>query len=552
MDINFFKQLWGKATYKPEINLVESQMNELQKKLQTTQKEFQQLQLEYSQYLKETNGMGSGPKDWRRNSILSALFYRGVSKKGEIYKVISQYKENYLYTGIMQLLVEDALSHDPVTNEIVDITSDNKDLDADLRELQERIHIDEIVAGIVEDMLGYGEYFLNISSEEGKGVTEIKDDADQTKLLAVYDGILPKYFLRREKQAGTASVQLKEVSPKEILHFCYGYSKIRIEIDGRQQKEYLRMGKPVMWGTFNLLNYLDTLTALVPAQAVQKLNSTSIIGVSVPEGLDPADALLAAQRYESILNRFTIGEENEQVVSQILSAAGKFKCIPVWGDKGRLENMDPRWQQQMDPALFDELRKSIMASIGIPYNFMFGGGGDKNETLKQFSRYVRKLGMIQKAIRNGLLQLAIIHLVMKSPQRLINVEDIHIKFTNQLLSVEELDKLEFLDTLLGTLEHSVESISKMAEAIGLRIDPNVMLAFLSRYLRIVELENLFVNDPVTGIVPEQDGQGGPGTNPNQDPNLNRVPPTAEDLHREIHKLQSFVESHIKRIKKAQE
>ena len=240
-----------------------------------------------------------------------------------------------------------------------------------------------------------------------------------------------------------------------MLHFCYGYSKVRIEVDGRQQNEFLRMGKPIMWGTFNLFNSLDTLTALVPAMYVQKLNSTSIIGLAVSPDTDPKDALEAAQRYESILNRFTIGDDNEQLVSQILNAAGKFKCVPMWQDHGQLQENDPRWKAQIEVELFEELRRSIMASIGVPYGFVFGGDTKKQDTLKQFTRYLRKLALIQRAVKNGLVQLGIIHLVAMGKK--LNVEDIIVKFTNQIIAADELDKLEFIDTLVGVLLNTTKS-----------------------------------------------------------------------------------------------
>jgi len=529
-----WRDYWNRVTYSPEVRLEEvNEIKSMRQRLSFTESALMDLRKEYEQYLKEF----VGKPDWKRNSILSMLYFRGIFRKEEVFRVVKNYKENYLYTGILQLLVEDALSHDPITNELVELSSDNPELNRELDILQERINVDELVSSIVEDLLSYGEYFLRVECEPGQGVIAVHDDLNQTKQLAVYKGILPEFFLRKEKTSGG----LKEVEPNKMLHFCYGYSKIRIEVDGRQQNEFLRMGKPIMWGTFNLLNYLDTLTALVPAMYVQKLNSTSIIGLAVSADTDPKDALEAAQRYESILNRFTIGDDNEQLVSQILNAAGKFKCVPMWGDHGQLTENDPRWKAQIEVGLFEELRRSIMASIGVPYGFVFGGDTKKQDTLKQFTRYLRKLALIQRAIKNGLTQLAIIHLVAMNKK--LNVEDVIVKFTNQIIAADELDKLEFIDTLVGVLLNTTKSLAEISQITMMPMDPNELKEFMARYLRMVHLEGLYGEPMTNALIPGMVGPDGqpvqPGAGQPQLANAQRQEKTAEI----IKDLQQFLEKH---------
>ena len=530
-----WRDYWNKVTYSPEVRLEEvNELKGMRKRLDFSEAALADLRREYEQYLKEF----VGKPDWKRNSILSMLYFRGIFRKEEVYRVVKNYKENYLYTGILQLLVEDALSHDPITNELVELSSDNPELNRELDILQERINVDELVSSIIEDLLSYGEYFLRVECEPGQGVIGVHDDLNQTKQLAVYKGILPEYFLRKEKTSGG----LKEVEPNEMLHFCYGYSKVRIEVDGRQQNEFLRMGKPIMWGTFNLLNYLDTLTALVPAMYVQKLNSTSIIGLAVSPDTDPKDALEAAQRYESILNRFTIGDDNEQLVSQILNAAGKFKCVPMWQDHGQLQENDPRWKAQIEVGLFEELRRSIMASIGVPYGFVFGGDTKKQDTLKQFTRYLRKLALIQRAVKNGLVQLGIIHLVAMGKK--LNVEDIIVKFTNQIIAADELDKLEFIDTLVGVLLNTTKSLAEISQITLMPMDPNQLKEFMTRYLRMVHLEGLYGEPTTSALIPGMGPEGKPvegGAGGGGQPQLANA--QRQETAQIMKDLQQFLEKH---------
>lgn len=489
--------------FKPSISLQEEEIFELKKQFAAQGKELQQVKIDLEQYWKDIE-----KPNWKKKNILSALYTQSIARKADVIKTVQRYRENYLYVGILQLLIEDALSHNPVTNDLVQITSDNSVFNKHLQELQERVDIDGYVSSIVEDMLSLGEYMLSVECKPGEGVTKLRDDLDQSRLIAVYDYNLPAYFLELAEDRTFKGVT--QIEPWKILHFCYGYSKLRMKIEGRTQSQYVRIGKPIMWGTFNLINYLDILTALVPAQYVQKLNSTSIIGVSVPEGMAPDEALKTAQRYEGLLNKFNETSDNEELTAQILKAIGKFKVIPVWGDRGQLNRMDPRWEEMTDVPVLEDIRRSIMASVGVPYNFIFGGEGDKNQTLKQFSRYLRKLALIQRAVKEGLTQLALIHLinVEEDPEKKLqpSIKDIQVRFTNQLISVEELDKLEFVDTLIAVVKNSVESINSIAASAGATINAPVLEDFLVKYLQMVGMENIF-NLP-EGVIDLNQQQGG--------------------------------------------
>lgn len=450
-------------------------------------KQLQDLDAEYRNYVQAID------KDekigWRKKSMLSYLYTQTEGKKENIFKTVGKYKENYLYTGILQLLVEDALSHDPATSEIVQMVSPNSQFKRELDDLQERIDIDTLVSNIVEDVLTYGEYFLRVEIEDDVGVTRVVDDIEQQRFIAVYEGNLPVYFLKRATRHGTPT-GVDRIDPSKAIHFCYGYSKLRMKLDDIQVPEYVRIGKPLMWGTFNLLNYLDVLTALVPALYVQKLSSTSIIGVSIPDGTSPEDALKACQRYESILNRFSEMRDESQITMQVLNAVGRFKCIPVWGDRGQMSKMDPRWDDMGDVASMEDLRRSIMASVGVPYSFLFGGGGDKQETLKTFARYLRKLGMIQKMVKDGLTQLALIHLARRGLQP--RITDIDIRFSNTIIDTESLDKLEYTDALVSVVKSTVDNVTAIAQGLQAQVNSETLQEFLGRYLRIINLENLFI------------------------------------------------------------
>jgi hypothetical protein len=465
----------------PNLTFFEGQMTEVNDKLSKMSQNYAALTQEYKNYVNQLEA-----PDWKKKSLLGLVYQQSQIKKDEIYKTVSQFKDNYLYNGIIQLVVNDAIASDPSSSNVLSIESDNVQFNKELKDLQERVDIDGIVTSIIEDALSLGEYFIRVELEGEKGVKALHDDIDQRLYSAVYDGTVPAYFLEKKRRAGVI-----QIPAAETIHFCYGYSKLRMKMeqDDKTLPEYLRIGKPFMWGSFNLLNYLDILTALVPAMYVQKMNSTSIIGVSVPNETSPDDGLLAAQRYETILNRFTELNDGSQVTAQRLNAVGRFKVLPVWGDKGEIKKMDPRWDDMTDTAVMEDLRRSIMASVGVPYNFLFSGGGDKVETLKQFARYVRKLGQVREMVKSALVQLSLIHLISKGLQP--KISDIKVNFVRALIDVESLETIEFVDSSVSVVKNVVDSIMGISQSTGAQLDNDVLAEFLKNNLNVIGLGTLF-------------------------------------------------------------
>jgi hypothetical protein len=432
-------------------------------------------------------------------------------EKWDVYNKVKSTRDTYLYAGIVSLLVEDSLAPSIVTNDIVAITSKNKKFNADLEEFQKKFDLDEIVKTIIGDLLSFGEYFLStkidgIKSDGtgGEGITEINDDVDQGKIVALYDGTMPsRYIVMNEK-----GKQIGTKKPYEIAHFIVGDRKLRIKIEERQQSEYVRIGRPLFWGTFELLNNLMLMTALIPASYVQKINNSSIIGVQVAEGTSPDQAFEIADQFQTLLNKTVTFDKasGEISISDVLNAAGKFKVIPQYGDKGSMQKVDPRFDEITDLSVLDDLRQSIMSAIGVPYNFLFGGSESKGDTLKTFSRYVRKLHNIQAAVGYGLKQLAMTHLLNRGHKP--SVEDIDIKFTNALVHVEDLDKIEFIDTLVSTLGNVSETVNKISQELDAEIDRKELAKFFSRFLKPIGLDTLFIlnkeEEPPKPAEPEPD------------------------------------------------
>lgn len=488
----FNPRTWFGST--PIVNLSEGIVNTELMQAQT--KRINILEDKYNRVVSEALRKGLTDKKW--NSILGSIYTKTLEKKGEIIKKVDSVKNSFLYTAILDLVINDAIAPSVMTNDIVLITSSNAPIRKELQELETRIDFDALVLSLVEDLLSYGEYYTSIVSREKEGVIGIVDNVDQSEIVSVYDAFEPAYFLR---QKGT---KLTKIKVTELAHFCLGSRKLRIKVEDKDIKEYVRIGRPLFWGTFDLLRNLELISALIPASYLQKINSTSLIGIQVPDNASPEDAFEICRRYEDVLNSsISMDKETGDIsISDVLSAAGKFKVIPVASSgKGTLTKMDPRFEEMTDISIFEELKRNIMATVGVPYEFVFGGDSTKGELLRRFARYMRKLYMTQQAIAQGIKQIAKIHLAMKGMKAAPG--HIEVKFTNALISVEELDKIEFIDTLVGTLGNVVDVLGNAKESLGAQVDNKQLQEFLNRHLKIVGLEDLFklTTKPVEPVEP---------------------------------------------------
>jgi lipid II:glycine glycyltransferase (peptidoglycan interpeptide bridge formation enzyme) len=120
------------------------------------------------------------------------------------------------------------------------------------------------------------------------------------------------------------------------------------------------------------------------------------------------------------------------------------------------------------------------------------------------------------------------------------MEDITVRFTSALISIDDLDKLEYTDSLISVVKNTVDSITAIAAATQSGLNPEVLDSFLKSYLRMVNLENLFF----IGQAPPPDVNAQPGAAPAAAPQ--------QELYKTIDQLQSFVEDHKKRLKKLED
>ncbi|MCI4409114.1 MAG: hypothetical protein JHC26_08490 [Thermofilum sp.] len=444
--------------------------------------------------------------DKSRKYFLAQVLGQPVQDKQKMMEVVEAYKDTFFHQMIVNLLVDDALSVDPVSGDVVALSTVNEYLKPVVDGLQERIDLDAFISSIIEDVVAYGDYIVRVV-HDGKRVVALEDDIDQKKAVVVYKAGKPVCLIDHSELTKNSDSGMLDYT--EFVHFSVNPRKIRLKLpeniyartDSIEFTEYVRVGKPLFWGLWDLLNSLYILMVFYPVFCVQKLNASTVVGIKVPAETSMQRAWEVARKYQELLNVYTTVDERGRVaLVDVIDTVGKYKVVPVWGDeKGFIQLNEPRFDESYALDIVDELKVTLCASLGVPYSFLFGSreGATKLDTLKGFSRYVKKVASIQRAVREGLYQLVRIEARLQGFGD-VAVEDIDVRFRNALISTEHLDKLEFVAGMIETVRGAVDAVNEIASALDGSVDKDKITEFLNEYLGLIGLDGAIKVDKVQG------------------------------------------------------
>ncbi len=459
-------------------------------------KTISQPEFEIDAALRASSELYSYLKSASGRYFLSSFFDIVIQEKRRLIETVDAYKNTFFHQMIVGTLVDDVLSVDPVTNNVVDIVTNNESLKPIIDDLQQRIDIDGLVSSIIEDVIAYGDYVVRVE-HDGKKVVAVEDDVDQGRVLVVYKAGKPLFLVDVESKE--EEKRLKEFT--RFIHFAVYPRRVKIKLSsgmlarvagGGEWSEYVRVGKPLFWGCWDLINSLYILTVFYPVFAVQKMNTLTVIGVRMHPEVPQARAWEIARKYQELLNVYTTVDQYGRVsLADVIDTVGKYKVIPVWGDeKGFMQLADPRLEESFALDILADLRRTLCSTLGIPYGFLFGSDENvpKIEALKSFSRYVKRIANIQRAIREGLTQLVMIECRLHGLYP--SVQDIEVRFRNSIINVEHLDRLEFISGLLEVVNTAVESVVGMGERLEMKVDKERIAEFVNDYLAMIGLEGV--------------------------------------------------------------
>lgn len=473
-----------------------------------------------------------GISDYKIAAAAAAIFMKVSTYRTKIIRAVDEIRHLYIVDVILSQMTEDALSPEAGSTELLEMSSDVDKINEALQELQDNFNLDQLINDITPDLIGYGSYVLGLDvnsvyekDENGErvehakyGVVDIKDDVVQEEVVPVSrHGEIQTYLVFTK-----GSQQITAQKPWRYISFALGGAKQRIDLVNDYEAwdanwdcdpilkdipRFLRVGKSIIYPIIAKILELDLLEKLVPAAKLNELASGNLVGVSVPASMDPKAALDACKKVEGILNKkISVDMTDKQLsVENIISAAGRYKCIPQYADgKGTVTNQNQAKQDSVNDiaSSIKDTRQVILSSIGAPYEIYYGADSVENKgaTLRRYARYLRKLKAIQTAIEEGMYQLAVIHLDNKGIE--FEPNDIIISFRNKLIDVDLIDQLEFLDTTVGLLGNVLGFIERLTTNEKLKdyVQMDEVARFMDAKLEVLGMGSVLK-------VPDTEGKG---------------------------------------------
>lgn len=481
-----------------------------------------------------------GIKEFYSLTAYASVYTRVSQHLKGIIKAVESVRYFYLVEVMLNQITEDALAPRMGDDEILKFSCEDEDIQKELDELQKRIGLDQLIQNIAPDLLAYGEYTLKtkidhikeekedelnkkgkkIKPKPGKGLVDVTDIVEQGEVISLtQDGYVEGYLVMDKQHS---RIEVKEVS--DYIKFTLGGQRVKINIEEIVPRHaikdpvlkeivdriprFIRIGRSEIFPVISKIKELELLEKLIPATKINKLSQGNLVGMNLPENYKLDEAIKAVKRIEGSINRKVAVDpvSNEITVESILSTAGKTKVIPLFGEKGRLEQMDFK-DNEPDDLLGStkEIRELILDSVGIPSELVFKSDSDNRaEIIKRYAKYLRKLKRLQKAISLGCKQMAFIHLANKGYS--FKEEQINVVFNNSLVEIDNLDKLEHADVTLSLLSNVRDFFNDMMEEDS-PYRPMIKLDKVAEYIE-TNLATIGLADAI--LVPSE---GGPSAEP---------------------------------------
>ena len=426
---------------------------------------------------------------------LVAKWTHAVTTRREYLLIARQIHRYYIVKALLDTIVMDVLNPDENGDIVKLVASEgNKELQAELDDLADNIDFNVLLEQITREFIALGEYSIRLECELDRGLVRYFDDVEPLNMLAFYEAGVPVNFMVFRDR------DFQILPAHSYAHFILGDNKMRVRVSDQLEEEfginladvkipkevleklpdYVRIGEPMFLGLITKLRELQILESLVPSSKLNQLTQSQLVSLNVPPTMPPDKVKEALEDYEEMLNvpsglDFSKGEVS---LAEILTATGKMKLVPNYSDgKGSLSQLNIRDVHAIDDILnaTKDIRAIIMTSIGFPPSLLFGNadnGGDKVNELRMFGRYARKLSNIQKAIRAGVRQIVMAHLINKGVD--VRKKDFDVIFIQPLPDTSSLEMLELDDAKNEILDRTLDFSAKMIEnpVIKARINPD--------------------------------------------------------------------------------
>lgn len=434
---------------------------------------------------------------------LLSIFNTHIAGKQEVLAQSRELFDTDVVQTIIDVVINDAFnSFVNIEDEFkIEFDPDDENISEEFKEqvqskiddLVDRFDLKNQIADIVPELLRDGEFAFGIVVEPGEGIKDIVDDLDVANLLPFYNGNKLAFIMKQpecDQMNGRPLVYRSE----NVIYFRLKYftkQRVDLRIDGSLTNDqlrkkfyeetklylprFLRICKPFYYSALKLIARLGVLELVGTVQELNQVTRRDIINLNVPQNTSPREASAIVNDYEKILNGPDNDLDSDRLdVATLTNYNTKRIILPQWSDgKGTLSLSDvnsgtnDRSAGTRDSISF--VRSLIALSVGVPgfYVSLSEQALDKTQTLKLYTRYVRKLSSLQKSIADGCVDF--VQADLKACNIFVEDKSLKVRFKT-LTSADSLDET---DITVGTIEGLNNIFKNLVEIEDARPDLKV-------------------------------------------------------------------------------
>ena len=434
---------------------------------------------------------------------LLSIFNTHIAGKQEVLAQSRELFDTDVVQTIIDVVVNDAFnSFVNIEDEFkIEFDPDDENISEEFKEqvqskiddLVDRFDLKNQIADIVPELLRDGEFAFGIVLEPGEGIKDIVDDLDVANLLPFYNGN-KLAFIMKQPECDQMNGKPLLYRAENVIYFRLKYftkQRVDLRIDGSLTNDqlrkkfyeetklylprFLRICKPFYYSALKLIARLGVLELVGTVQELNQVTRRDIINLNVPQNTTPREASAIVNDYEKILNGPDNDLDSDRLdVATLTNYNTKRIILPQWSDgKGTLSLSDvnsgtnDRSAGTRDSISF--VRSLIALSVGVPgfYVSLSEQALDKTQTLKLYTRYVRKLSSLQKSIADGCIDF--VQADLKACNIFVEDKSIKVRFKT-LTSADSLDET---DITVGTIEGLNNIFKNLVEIEDARPDLKV-------------------------------------------------------------------------------
>jgi len=438
-----------------------------------------------------------------------------------LYREIDRSLGHWAMAAAAEIYGDTATTHNPIFNSTVWITSENKKYETELTDLIERLCLEEKMFDWAWSCTVYGDLFVKVIAEPGKGIIAIEDDDHPINISRVdYRGTLIGFFTT-PNTGFTGDVGL--LPPWDYVHFRILGAKVRRPLFGDPNYSEFRTTSLMSVDSRRLTSKYGTSLLANALHAYQRLRlaEDSLLLARLTRGVEKyiykvkvdgsnVDAVSSIiTEYATTLKRArALNTGSSPKFDETFNPLGTIKdlIIPVWGDAKNdliIESVgvkpDIKWIVDIE-----ELRNQLACALRVPLSLL-GGYTDEatgilgSNALEQLDiRFARNARRVQRALKEGIKRLSQIHLAflgMDPDPKLFNVN------LSETSTAEEKELKESLDTAIDIVDKMIETFGK----VDVKLDKVKLLNYLNS--KMIKFNDFDIEDYVIPGLPE-DGMGG--------------------------------------------